>query len=159
MTREAVEAIIHEAKQRCPYYGEPCGCNAPDGPKMCCDNLDAVEELALTAIRTQQEPDCSDCSGITYRQTKSGKVIPASEKCFWTAPNEPLTPEEVRRMDGKPMWVVCLRPSKYIESLTGWRILEKSISGTFGVWNGDNCLTERDYGTDWLAYRRKPEAQ
>lgn len=67
--------------------------------------------------------------------------------------NEPLTLEQLREMDGEPVWVRCLKLNKYIDPPVKWRILEKSITGAFGVWDGENCLIERDYGTDWLAYR------
>ena len=76
------------------------------------------------------------------------------ERC---APNEPLTLDELREMDGEPVWVKCLKPDKYTYPPVGWRILETAITGNFGVWNGDCALIERDYGTDWLAYRRPPE--
>ena len=74
-------------------------------------------------------------------------------------PNEPLTCEELREMDGEPVWVKCLKPSQYTDPPERWRILEKSITGHFGVWNGDCALIERNYGTDWLAYRRPPEGE
>ena len=76
-----------------------------------------------------------------------------------TPPNEPLTLEQLREMEGQPVWVKCLKPNKYINPPVRWRILEKSIMGTFGVWDGESCLSERDYGTDWLAYRRPPEGE
>lgn len=72
--------------------------------------------------------------------------------------NKPLTLDELRKMDGEPVWVVCLTPEIYDEPPIRWRILEKSIIGTFGVWgNKDSCLTEKDYGKTWIAYRQKPE--
>ena len=76
-----------------------------------------------------------------------------------TPPNEPLTLEQLREMEGQPVWVKCLKPNKYINPPVRWRILEKSIMGTFGVWDGESCLSERDYGTDWLAYRRPSEGE
>ena len=76
-----------------------------------------------------------------------------------TPPNEPLTIERLREMDGEPVWVKCLKPDKYTYPPVGWRILELSFTGKFGVWNGDCVLIERDYGTDWLAYRRPPEGE
>ena len=76
-----------------------------------------------------------------------------------TPPNEPLTLEQLREMDGDPVWVKCLKPNKYIDPPTKWRILEKSIMGNFGVWDGECALIERNYGTDWLAYRRPPEGE
>ena len=74
-------------------------------------------------------------------------------------PNEPMTLEQLREMEGQLVWVKCLKPNKYINPPVRWRILEKSIIGTFGVWEGESCLSERDYGTDWLAYRRPPEGE
>ena len=76
---------------------------------------------------------------------------------YQKTPNEPLTLDELREMNGEPVWVRCLKPNKYLNPPVGWRILEKSILGTFGVWNGDNGLIEHYYGTDWIAYRRPPE--
>ena len=76
-----------------------------------------------------------------------------------TPPNEPLSTEQLREMDGEPVWVKCLKPNKYIDPPVRWRILEKSIMGTFGVWDGECGLIERDYGTDWIAYRRPKEEQ
>ena len=76
-----------------------------------------------------------------------------------TPPNKPLTLEQLREMDGEPVWVKCLKPSQYTDPPERWRILEKSITGHFGVWNGDCALIERNYGTDWLAYRRPPEGE
>ena len=76
-----------------------------------------------------------------------------------TPPNEPLTLEQLREMDGEPVWVKCLKPNKYINPPVRWRILEKSIAGTFGVWDGEDGLIERNYGTDWLAYRCPPEGE
>ena len=75
------------------------------------------------------------------------EIVPEKEA------NEPLTLEQLREMDGEPVWVRCLKLNKYIDPPVKWRILEKSITGDFGVWDGENCLIERDYGTDWLAYR------
>ena len=67
-----------------------------------------------------------------------------------------LTLDELRKMNGKPVWVECLKPNKYIRPPVGWRVLSKAISGRFGVWDGENCLVERDYGTDWTAYTAEP---
>lgn len=68
----------------------------------------------------------------------------------------PLTMEELRNMNGKPVWVKCCNPQKYISPPIGWRILEKSVTGHFGVWDGESCLAERDYGTYWFAYACEP---
>ena len=90
---------------------------------------------------------CSECGGFFKQAT----VMECNNL------NEPLTLDELRKMDGEPVWVVCLKPERYYEPPIGWRIIEKSIVDTFGVWNDSSCLAERDYGKTWLAYRQKPE--
>lgn len=39
-----------------------------------------------------------------------------------TPPNEPLTLEQLREMDGEPVWVKCLKPSQYTDPPERWRI-------------------------------------
>ena len=62
----------------------------------------------------------------------------------------PLTLDELRQMDGEPVWV----QSPGVPEYGRWAIVE-------GV--GENCLflrddfTCHDYGKTWLAYRQKPE--
>ena len=93
---------------------------------------------------------CSKCGGFFKQAT----VMECNDL------NGPLTLDGLRKMDGEPVWVVCLTPEIYDEPPIRWRILEKSIIGTFGVWgNKDSCLTERDYGKTWIAYRQKPEEE
>ena len=64
--------------------------------------------------------------------------------------NDPLTLDELRQMDGEPVWV----QSPGVPEYGRWAIVE-------GV--GENCLflhddfTCHDYGKTWLAYRQKPE--
>ena len=63
---------------------------------------------------------------------------------------EPLTLDELRQMDGEPVWV----QSPGVPEYGRWAIVE-------GV--GENCLflhddfTCHEYGKTWLAYRQKPE--
>ena len=64
--------------------------------------------------------------------------------------NAPLTLDELRKMDGEPVWVQYTGVPEYGR----WAIVE-------GV--GENCLflhddfTCHDYGKTWLAYRHKKE--
>jgi hypothetical protein len=67
--------------------------------------------------------------------------------------NEPLTLEQLREMDGEPVWVVC-------GIYKDWRIPEFIDEGGY---KGFIKFTDRsaepisDYGKNWLAYRRPPE--
>jgi hypothetical protein len=65
------ESIRHfEAKQK-RYVRE-------HGGKPCPHYANAIE--ALHRAQPANEP-CADCSGMVYRQTASGKIIPADAKC------------------------------------------------------------------------------
>ena len=95
-------------------------------PRPCgmelCDALD----MAISALRQQET--VAKCNGL----------------------NEPLTLDELRQMDGEPVWV----QSPGVPEYGRWAIVE-------GV--GENCLflhddfTCHEYGKTWLAYRQKPE--
>lgn len=72
------------------------------------------------------------------------------------AVNDPLTLEELRGMEGKPVWAV-LTPSRTWE-LTGscwiivkWDYVDRLAHSPIGN------MFDSDYGKTWLAYRRKPE--
>ena len=41
--------------------------------------IDAID-MAISALR-QQENECVECSGIVYRQTNSGKIVPLGQRC------------------------------------------------------------------------------
>lgn len=64
--------------------------------------------------------------------------------------NKALTLDELRKMDGEPVWV----QSPGVPEYGRWAIVECV---------GENCLflhddfTCHDYGKTWLAYRQKPE--
>lgn len=56
--------------------------------------------------------------------------------------NAPLTLEELRQMDGEPVWVVTQNGGKWVIA-----------SGAYW-WDS---ARNKEYGKTWLAYRRKPE--
>lgn len=67
--------------------------------------------------------------------------------------NEPLTLDELREMDGEPVWIVG-------QTFARWEILRSFGKGH----DPDLChfteilpLRISDYGDTWFAYRRKPE--
>ena len=67
-------------------------------------------------------------------------------------PNDQLTLEELREMDGEPVWVVPLNdfdilPANYLVNAYA----EQIVVDKFGAY-----LDFEDYGKTWLAYRRKP---
>ena len=68
-----------------------------------------------------------------------------------TPPNEPLTIEELREMDGKPVWIVDVGPHKWYGP--GWAIVDRDncLVRTVKNWN---AVFFESYGERWLAYRR-----
>ena len=74
-----------------------------------------------------------------------------------TPPNEPLTLDELRQMDGQPVWGKSLITGKPGE----WfivRIVEMSKSWFIACAGATQGFGDKDtYGTTWLAYRRPPE--
>lgn len=65
-------------------------------------------------------------------------------------PNDPLTLEELREMDGEPVWVVQISG----ELRPFWMLVDvEDESASSRLY----CAMFEDYGTEWLAYRRRPE--
>ena len=70
--------------------------------------------------------------------------------------NEPLTIEELREMNGEPVWIVDVGPHKWYGP--GWAIVDRDncLVRTVKNWN---AVFFESYGERWLAYRRPPEVQ
>lgn len=72
-------------------------------------------------------------------------------------PNDPLTLEELRKMDGEPVWIVGVSS---IQSFQGhWDICEWENGEAV---NFPHCMESPDitlYGKTWLAYRRRPKEE
>lgn len=66
--------------------------------------------------------------------------------------NDPLTLEELREMDGEPVWIdsPCIPNG-------GCYIILREFGITFEKWTSQKMFHCEDYGKTWLAYRRKPE--
>lgn len=72
-----------------------------------------------------------------------------------TPPNEPLTLEQLREMDGEPVWV------EFEDGSGGlWGIVHITIFAQIVFANGLHCtIGERYYGKSYKAYRRSPEGE
>ena len=72
------------------------------------------------------------------------------------APNEPLTLEQLREMEGEPVWIVDVGPHKWCGP--GWAIVDRDncLVRTVKNWN---AVFFESYGERWLAYRRPPEGE
>ena len=76
-----------------------------------------------------------------------------------TPPNEPLTSDELRQMDGEPVWGKSLITDKPGE----WfilRVVEMSKTWFIACAGAEQGFGGKDtYGKTWLAYRRPPKRQ
>ena len=72
-----------------------------------------------------------------------------------TPPNEPLSTEQLREMNGEPVWV------EFEDGSGGlWGIVHITIFAQIVFANGLHCtIGERYYGKSYKAYRRPPEGE
>ena len=119
-----------------------------DGDKL-------VENLRLIAT-------CWSISPFVSKEKHNGAVDmlreverEVKEAPTLTQPNEPLTLEELREMDGEPVWVVPRGMHEKDEPM--WCVLESPMALIPGVdywsWDFDG------YAETWIAYRRPPEGE
>ena len=86
-----------------------------------------------------------------------------------TPQNKPLTIEELREMDGQPVYIISKA-----HTISEWNIPKgvgeiviaydvpcagmKSVIPSVEFFDGKNLSVEK-YGSDWVAYRRPPEGE
>lgn len=112
-------------------------------------------EMAISALRQQEQTPCSRCGyGGKHLDAPPCTTCPAHPK--GQERNEPLTLDELREMDGEPVWCVSM-----LSEQSEWAILKVTeMSKTwFIAMAGASCgYGDKDtYGKTWLAYRQKPE--
>ena len=77
-----------------------------------------------------------------------------------TPQNEALTIEQLREMDGEPVWIKRLKGLSVCD--TGWAVVDVCPNQIRVWWPGSEVgdkPSEKDYGKTWIAYRRPPERQ
>lgn len=112
----------------------------------------ALEERAI--IADDSEPCCNATFPVRLDTLENAldMAIDALRRAQPT--NDPLTLDELREMNGEPVWIATKRDA-------GWDIV--NVSNTdgspylvyFQVYG--HYLKVNDYGKTWLAYRRPPE--
>lgn len=80
--------------------------------------------------------------------------------------NKALTLEQLREMDGEPVWVKQLKGLSVCD--TDWAVVEFRLEpdvkhDKIRVWwpgsEDEDTPSEDDYGKTWIAYRRPPEGE
>ena len=67
-------------------------------------------------------------------------------------PNAPLTLEELRGMDGEPVFIKCL----FNDGLSSYVVIDK-VRDKNGIFTRLFYASFDYYGDEWLSYRRRPE--
>lgn len=78
-------------------------------------------------------------------------LTPEEVKALVPTPNAPLNLEELREMDGQPVWF-C----KCHNGLCNWCVIDHTNETNIFFTDGTVRLTS-SYGDGWMAYRRRPE--
>ena len=101
--------------------------------------------------------DCPLCTDGAY-STMGGMLFDTAEDAIsaLSPPNEPLTLDELREMEGEPVWIVDVGPHKWYGP--GWAIVDRDNCLVRTVKNWNPVFFEK-YGERWLAYCRPPERQ
>ena len=97
--------------------------------------------------------NCPDChNAIFHRDTSLDNAVSFFKRMVVTdesalrqqdiRKNDPLTLDELRQMDGEPVWLVNQNGGRWV-----------IMSGAY-LWDSRK---NADYGKTWLAYRQKPE--
>ena len=118
----------------------------PVTPEQARANL--LEEVVdvLNCLRTMKIP----IDPAAYYQAMDAKAKRWSERLSKIPEPGPLTLEELRQMEGEPVWIVWpdnrIKSKWWIVGNYDWHMMEFS-----------DPLTERRYGSVWIAYRHKPK--
>lgn len=112
----------------------------------------ATIQGAIAYFKGRRDGDWNDpCQGAL--NTYLGMAIDALEKQA-EPENKPLTLEQLREMDGEPVWTVPLDGTGCGE----WTIIAIGAQiEMLKALSPDTAYEECNYGKTWLAYARKPE--
>ena len=125
------------------------------------DGTDTIEGIAATLYTTgwafaEIRERLKMYEDILFAEDGTERISLEQLRAMTTPqPNPPLTLEELREMDGKPVWIVgvsAINNFKGHWDICDWRT-ERSVLFPYCMESPGLDL----YGLIWLAYRRKPE--
>ena len=119
---------------------------------------------ALEAELCREGDDLEDRQwAYGYAAGVSFAVRKLAEAPTLTPPNEPLTLEELREMDGEPVWCKWLLPEDRAIEQGKWFIVISGDKAGLEIKRpaeyGCHFCKIDDYGKTWLASRRPPEGE
>ena len=111
---------------------------------------------AMEAISRHRKPTPVGQYGAAYNDGINAAIQEILLAPTLTPPNEPLSTEQLREMDGEPVWIVNPDALGYGR----WGI----VDGVYQAEDDQVLMLRGDYschyyGKTWLAYRRPPEGE
>lgn len=100
---------------------------------------------------------CENCGASSGIVAKDKEDVCAKWNCRTVPPNAPLTLDELRQMEGEPVWIVgvsCINNFKGHWDICDWQHLDGNTP--FFSYSGEGADPDL-FGVTWLAYRRRPE--
>lgn len=125
-----------------------------------------IDASRFGEILEQWKKDCLEDNDTQGADIISDVILQLDDMPTLTPPNEPLTLEQLREMDGEPVWVKQLKGLSVCD--TDWAVVEFRLApdvkhDKIRVWwpgsEDEDTPSEDDYGKTWLAYRRPPEGE
>ncbi len=163
MALAALRAQQEEVNQyQCTNCGTGWGLANENGVTSC---METCEKLAAymaqqeakdykTLETTWETPEF--CPHCLEHLSRDWSFCPECGRPTDWSENEPLTLEELREMDGEPVWCVSM-----IEGKSEWailRIVEMPKTWFIAIAGASAGYGDKDtYGKTWLAYRHKPK--
>ena len=139
------------------FYCSKCGGFFKQATVMECNDLnetltldDAIAHLDDTLSDTGHKWSCESCR-MEHVQLRAWL---AELREIKQERNTPLTIDELRKMDGEPVWIEDVGEYKWHGS--GWAIVDRENCLVRKASNGNPAFFER-YWEEWVAYRQKPE--
>lgn len=156
-----------ENRKDCPMRHENGNCTVAGGfctavnDPICEALRNAFECGYRSALRVQQEPNDWICTLKCTALMEEGMCSHGGLCCLYESQrtikeNEPLTLDELRKMDGEPIWV-CFIDGVVMRD-DGWFILA-FLNESQSILEGKHPVYKNleVYGKTWMAYRQKPE--
>ena len=119
--------------------------------------IDAVQVLHNINLRRRPTPVSEFESGFNNGLNQAMWEITHAPTL--TQPNEPLTLEQLREMDGQPVFLETGEVSIREQLIAEWEILTEHDDSCFYFTLRKRGFHIKDYGKTWIAYRRPPEGE
>lgn len=124
--------------------------------------ISVLERLAHTESKWPGTEDTLESLDMALSALRAQKELESNLKVLES--NEPLTVDELREMDGEPVWTVGVSYTKD-GTFSMWDIIESVNENGIHFGYSDEYVEWWNYGLKkmdgnllgWLAYRRKPD--